>query len=93
MTTPESTPQTPDERDPYDRAARRLADNRHGNNRHTGEWDRTDDIRRAIYPDPKAAHLYGETDKVTEARLLAAEDRPEPKHAAKPASKPAQAKK
>lgn len=73
----------------YDRAARRLADNQLNNDVHTGEWDAVDDIRRGVYPDPKAAHLYGESAKVAEARELAALDRPEQVKPAKAAAKPA----
>lgn len=63
----------------YSRQARRLADNAHGNGRHSGPWNPGDDIARAVYPDPKAAQLNGESAKVREARELAqpADDEPE----------------
>lgn len=62
----------------YNRATRRVADNAHGNTRHTGPWNPGDNIQRAVYPDPKAAHLMGESAKVQEARALAAPaDEPE----------------
>jgi len=73
---------TPAERDPYDRAARRLADN---NANHAvapdaldGDGQRyplLDDIARATYPDPKAAHLKGESPVLEEKRVLAEFDR------------------
>lgn len=76
MTTPKNTPPTPDEREPYDRAARRLADNRHGNQPdNTNGYPLHDDIRRATYPDPKVAYLKGESPIVQQKRELAEQDR------------------
>ena len=52
----------------YDRAARRVADNRHGNTP-TGDYQPTDDdVARATYPDPKARHL-----KIAEGSPILAE--------------------
>lgn len=42
----------------------------HGHHRQV-DWPLVDDIRRAVYADPKAAALYGESPKVVEARELA----------------------
>jgi hypothetical protein len=61
----------------YDRAARRLADNQHGNTP-TGDYTAGDDVLRATYPDPKAATLKvqaGETAILDEKHQLAEQDR------------------
>lgn len=61
----------------YDRNARRLADNQHGNTP-TGDYTEMDDVLRATYPDPKAATLKvqsGETAILDEKHDLAVQDR------------------
>lgn len=64
----------------YDRAQRRLADNRRGNLQAIVDDDSVhyplrDDVSRAVYPDPKAAHLKGESPTLALKRELAEADR------------------
>jgi hypothetical protein len=64
----------------YDRAARRLADNARGNLQAVVDDDSVhyplrDDVSRAVYPDPKAAHLKGESPTLALKRELAEQDR------------------
>lgn len=77
----------------YDRNARRLADNQHGNTP-TGDYTPGDDIAAAVYPDPKARHLYGETETLQSKRATrAADDAANEAAVDEPAPKPKTAKK
>lgn len=53
----------------YDRAQRRLEDNRHRGTT-TGDYTPGDDIATAVYPDPKARTLYGESETLQGKRAI-----------------------